>query len=260
MWLYQPLLPGGGQLLSVVAPTITTTSLNALQVGVAFSQQLAATGDTATWSGTVPDGLTLSSSGLLSGTPTTAGAYSFTVTATNAGGSDDQVYTGTIGNELTGCSVTADSGRYTADSTEWTADGNAVCLPALSTGTGGDDRIDRGHRGSGKRSTLKRKRDQEFDAQVRDIYRDLMGDPRTADEAQAIVAAVTEPVRVKGESEAAHEAALMARAEAMRKRADAMDADAMQAEIALRFLHKRLRDMQEDEDVEAVEFLLSQVL
>ena len=56
------------------------------------------------------------------------------------------------------------------------------------------------------------------------------------------------------------QAALMARAEAMRRRADMMDADAMQAEIALRFLHKRLRDMQEDEDIEAFEFLLSQVL
>jgi hypothetical protein len=96
------LVPGSGivQPLSVTIPRITTTALDPLQVGVAFSQQLVATGDEPiTWSGTVPDGLTLSSTGLLSGTPTTAGAYSFTVTATNAGGSDDQLYTGTIAAE-----------------------------------------------------------------------------------------------------------------------------------------------------------------
>lgn len=95
---------------------------------------------------------------------------------------------------------------------------------------------------------------------MRDIYRALLGDPRTADEAQAIVAAVTKPVRVKGESEAAREAALMARAEAMRRRADAMDADAIQAEIALRLLHRNLLDTRDDDDMEAVEFLLAHVL
>jgi hypothetical protein len=139
-------------------------------------------------------------------------------------------------------------------------EGDAPDPPPTNVRTGGDDRIDRGHRGYGKRSILKRKRDQEFDAQVRDIYRDLMGDPRTADEAQAIVAAVTEPVRVKGESEAAREAAIMARAEAMRRRADAMDADAIQAEIALRLLHRNLLDTRDDDDMEAVEFLLAHVL
>lgn len=80
-----------------VAPTITTLALNSLQVGVAFSQQLIATGDAPiAWTGTPPDGLTLTEGGLLSGTPTTAGAYSFTATATNATGSDDQEYSGTI--------------------------------------------------------------------------------------------------------------------------------------------------------------------
>jgi hypothetical protein len=53
-----------------------------------------------TWgvsAGTIPAGLTVNSStGAISGTPTTAGAYSFTVQATNSFGSDTQAYTGTI--------------------------------------------------------------------------------------------------------------------------------------------------------------------
>jgi hypothetical protein len=56
---------------------------------VAYSQSLAATGGTApyTWniaSGTPPPGLSLSGTGVLSGTPTTAGDYTFTVRATDA--------------------------------------------------------------------------------------------------------------------------------------------------------------------------------
>ena len=59
--------------------TITTTSLPNGQVGVAYSQTLAATGGTGalTWqltNGTLPDGLTLNtSSGLISGTPSVSG-------------------------------------------------------------------------------------------------------------------------------------------------------------------------------------------
>lgn len=71
-------------------PTITTTSpLTSGTVGVAYSLQFAATGDTPiTWTyDAVPAGLTLSSTGLLSGTPTTAGTSIINVTATNAAGS-----------------------------------------------------------------------------------------------------------------------------------------------------------------------------
>ena len=97
-WLYQPLLPSAAQLLAAVAPTITTADLGTLTVGTAVSLQLTATGDEPiTWSATgLPDGLSLSSTGLLTGTPTTAGAYSATITATNAGGSDADVFAGTV--------------------------------------------------------------------------------------------------------------------------------------------------------------------
>lgn len=52
-----------------------------------------------TWSvtaGDLPTGMTLSSAGVLSGTPTVADDYEFTVTATNAAGTDDQPTTVTI--------------------------------------------------------------------------------------------------------------------------------------------------------------------
>lgn len=70
-----------------MAPGITTGSLLPTGLlGSAYSQTLAATGGTApyTWSvtaGALPAGLTLSSAGVLSGTPTSVGTSNFTVTA-----------------------------------------------------------------------------------------------------------------------------------------------------------------------------------
>jgi hypothetical protein len=75
-------------------PIITTTTLPAGTVGTAYDQTLAATGDTPlTWSlagGALPDGLSLSAAGVISGTPTAAGTFDFTVQATNAAGTDTQ--------------------------------------------------------------------------------------------------------------------------------------------------------------------------
>jgi hypothetical protein len=65
------------------------------EVNVAYSDQLTVTGGTSpyTWSvstGTLPPGLTLAAStGLLSGTPTTAGTYSFTIKVTDHSGLSD---------------------------------------------------------------------------------------------------------------------------------------------------------------------------
>jgi hypothetical protein len=65
------------------------------EVGVAYSDQLTVTGGTSpfTWSvnaGSLPPGITLgASTGLLSGTPTTAGSYSFTVRVTDHSGLSD---------------------------------------------------------------------------------------------------------------------------------------------------------------------------
>jgi GH18 family chitinase/aryl-phospho-beta-D-glucosidase BglC (GH1 family)/predicted carbohydrate-binding protein with CBM5 and CBM33 domain len=64
--------------------SVSTLALNSVTVGTATSQTLAASGGTTpyNWSvttGTLPEGLTLSSAGVLSGTPTMAGTASFTV-------------------------------------------------------------------------------------------------------------------------------------------------------------------------------------
>jgi large repetitive protein len=69
--------------------SISTTSLATGTVGTAYSQTLAATGGTSpyTWavsSGTLPTGLTLSSAGVISGTPTAAVTSSVTFKATDS--------------------------------------------------------------------------------------------------------------------------------------------------------------------------------
>lgn len=68
---------------------ISTSSLADGAVGSAYSQTLTATGGTTphTWalaSGSLPAGMSLSSAGVISGTPTAAGAASFTVNVTDA--------------------------------------------------------------------------------------------------------------------------------------------------------------------------------
>ena len=84
------------------APAITTNSLPNGEIGVAYSETLAATGATPiTWSltsGDLPDGLILySTTGSIYGTPTTSGTFTFTVQATNAVGSDEVTLTITTG-------------------------------------------------------------------------------------------------------------------------------------------------------------------
>ena len=69
--------------------TFSPPTLPIGNVGVAYSQQITASGGTATFSvvgGTLPAGLTLSSGGLLSGTPTTLGSSPVTIEATDGNG------------------------------------------------------------------------------------------------------------------------------------------------------------------------------
>ena len=111
IWSYTPgsALPVGPNTLSAVAldaagnaspasttvrftyspVAITTATLPAGQVGVAYSAMMAASGGSAPYgwtitSGALPTGLTLSSAGSLSGTPTDSGDYTFTITVTEA--------------------------------------------------------------------------------------------------------------------------------------------------------------------------------
>jgi Putative Ig domain len=85
--------PPSSQQLTIVVSSlaITTTSpLPSGTVGTAYSQQFTATGGTGTdtWTvasgSTLPTNLSLSSTGLLSGTPTTAGTFTFGITATDS--------------------------------------------------------------------------------------------------------------------------------------------------------------------------------
>ena len=86
--------PGSPQTVSLSGAgvntlVVTTTTLPNGTVGLAYSQPLQATGGTPPYvwtvsSGSLPAGLSLSSTGVISGTPTKAAASSFTVTVTDA--------------------------------------------------------------------------------------------------------------------------------------------------------------------------------
>lgn len=75
------------------APSVIITALPGGKVGEAYSRTLAARGSVPiTWSiesGSLPAGLTLSGN-TISGTPTAAGTFTFTVKASNAAGSDSR--------------------------------------------------------------------------------------------------------------------------------------------------------------------------
>jgi large repetitive protein len=73
------------------AITLSPATMPSGTVGVAYSQQITASGGTAPYSfavtsGTLPAGLTLTAGGLLSGTPTTAGSSTVTIRGTDANG------------------------------------------------------------------------------------------------------------------------------------------------------------------------------
>ncbi len=93
---------GSGSYTYNAGPALLFPAPPSGEVNVAYSDQLTVTGGTSpyVWSstGTIPPGLTLGgSSGLLSGTPTTAGSYAFTVKVTdNSGLTDTEPVTLTI--------------------------------------------------------------------------------------------------------------------------------------------------------------------
>ncbi|MGD0856529.1 MAG: ice-binding family protein [Dehalococcoidia bacterium] len=88
-WIYTIVINPAG------CPTITlapTPPLPAGTIGIVYATQtITASNGTGpyifTYTGSLPAGLTLSSAGVLSGTPTTAGSFTFTVTATDTKGS-----------------------------------------------------------------------------------------------------------------------------------------------------------------------------
>lgn len=89
-------------LLKVSAPSIVTTTLPGGTEGIAYSQGVTATGGTGgntftLTGGALPDGLAIASNGAITGTPTLAGVYNFTVTVTDSsGGAGSQALSITI--------------------------------------------------------------------------------------------------------------------------------------------------------------------
>ena len=84
--------------------TVSPATLPTLTAGTPFSQTLTSAGGVAPYtyvlqSGSLPPGLSLSSGGVLSGTPTQRGGYSFSVRSTdNIAQTADKAYTGTTQN------------------------------------------------------------------------------------------------------------------------------------------------------------------
>jgi hypothetical protein len=117
---------------------ITTTTLEGGMVGTPYSQILACTGDEPiTWtvdSGNLPDGLSLTGN-TISGTPTMAGNFSFTVKATNEAGSATKelnIVISAASTDKTLISITAPEAISGLDNgTEKTAEG--LGLPAKVT-------------------------------------------------------------------------------------------------------------------------------
>ena len=92
---------------SASAITVSPAALPTLTAGTPFSQSLSSSGGLAPYaytlqSGALPIGVTLTSGGVLSGTPTQRGAYSFSVRSTDASAPTadfvDKGYTGTVEN------------------------------------------------------------------------------------------------------------------------------------------------------------------
>lgn len=114
-------------------PVITTTTLPNGIIGTTYSAQLIATGNMPiTWSlqsGSLPNGLNLSSVGVISGTPSTAGTSNFTIKAENSAGSNTKTLNITvtkaqlagtvsiIGNVVFGQTLTANTSNLTSTPT-----------------------------------------------------------------------------------------------------------------------------------------------
>ena len=122
---------------------LTPAGISDLKAGQFYSQQLNAGGGTEPYTfalvGALPAGLSFNgSTGLLSGTPTHRGAYSFTVSATdNTGAIGDRTYSGTVANpslSLAQASATAIQGVW-FEQTLATNGGVSPYTYALESGT-----------------------------------------------------------------------------------------------------------------------------
>lgn len=137
------------------SPTWVTSSIEPLRLGNAVNQELQVDGTpTFTFeivSGALASGLTLTTEGVLTGTPETAGDFSVTVRASNAVGSSDRTFTGTVAKIATSLNATLTPDTTTVGETatvtvtglpidatgivEVSADGRTLCQATVEGGS-----------------------------------------------------------------------------------------------------------------------------
>ena len=119
-------------------PAITSATTAPATVGAAFNYQITATNSPTSYSvtGTLPAGVSLNAgTGLISGTPTTAGTTAVTIKATNVGGTGSQTLTisalqnfsltGTASASTVTTGQEADKAKDGNSNTRWTASGGS---------------------------------------------------------------------------------------------------------------------------------------
>jgi hypothetical protein len=98
----------------------TDTDLGDLFVGVPADSAVSASGAEVVYtleSGTLPDGLTLNADGSITGTPTTAGPYDFTLRASDGSDHADHEFTGTVGDATLALKLNFAAGTAIGDAT-----------------------------------------------------------------------------------------------------------------------------------------------
>jgi len=141
---------------SVVAPVITSTNTAIGTVGQTFTYTINANNTPTSFGATgLPSGLSVNSyTGLISGTPTTSGTSTVTISATNSAGADSKILTITVssggagGSELFReefSSITSGSSTNTGDSsTSWTGNTNFPTVSSNAYQAGGAVRLGTG--------------------------------------------------------------------------------------------------------------------
>uniref|UniRef100_UPI003EB99D64 autotransporter family protein n=1 Tax=Xanthomonas sacchari TaxID=56458 RepID=UPI003EB99D64 len=127
--------------LSIAAPTLTPgqPTLPAGTAGTAYNQTLSTSGGTAPYSysvvsGALPTGLSLTTAGVLSGTPSAAGSFAFSIKVSDANGfSATQAYTLTIASAVPAPVAANDTGATLVDT--------ALTLAVTGNDTGSIDSI-----------------------------------------------------------------------------------------------------------------------
>lgn len=125
--------------LATAVDILTTTVPNAA-AGTAYTASIDAVGSLprsfAVSNGALPQGLTLdSATGIIAGTPTTGGTFTFTVTATNVAGTDSQAYTLYVAQPPVITTTTVPDGvSGTVYTTAIAATGNGPISYAISSG------------------------------------------------------------------------------------------------------------------------------